>query len=690
MNNKTINFSPSIPSRYWFQVALDIPNSRLFDYQSFFPINIGLRVIVPFGNRKLIGIIVNKLDHPSIDPNKVRQIEIVLDDFPAFKKDWLNLIHFASDYYQYSLGKVFISVLPKLLRKIKSCQNKSSNKHISRQITSNGNTNHPILNSEQKTAVDTIIALKKFKTILLHGVTGSGKTEVYMQIAEHALMQGTQVLLLVPEISLLIQLEIVLKSRFKKKWGSNLVILMHSGLTNNQMIQAWKYAQYEEPHIFLGTRMAIFLPLSRLGLIIIDEEHDISYKQQDRFRYSARDLAIWRANYLDIPVILGSATPSIETWFHTKTGRYLRLSLAKRIKNRNFPKIRLISTHHMSIHNGLTNQLINAISQRLKSGEQSLLFLNRRGYAPVLHCFSCGWISHCSRCTVFTVLHQNIETKFHCLRCHHCGYQITAPRKCPNCLNEHLKPIGYGTQRLEESLEKIFPGANIIRIDSDSTRFKGSAQNLLNSVHTGKVDILVGTQMISKGHDFSRLSLVGVINSDALLFTQDFRGQERLFSQLMQVSGRAGRHLKNSEVIIQTNHSNHVVYQALLHHDYNGFASYTLKDRKVAKLPPYSYQALLTAESFKLDKAITFLERARSILTNNKQLEFIDISKITCYDPIPLRIVRIANIERAQILIESLNRMTLQNFLKIWKIYLPELAKQYNVRWRIEVDPIEI
>lgn len=688
---------PSCP-RYWVRVALDVPLPGPFDYQCDAPIAVGLRVIVPFGRRTLVGVVVDNLEQPSIDPAQVRPVDTVLDDLPPFTQDWLKLARFAADYYQRPVGEVMLPALPPPLRKPSAYQGKRSaggpvarlDKRRARQVASAATADQPpLLNEGQQMAVDAITALSGFKAVLLHGVTGSGKTEVYLRAAQRVLAEGRQVLLLVPEINLTPQLEGSLRARLEAMVGPQAVAVMHSGLSDGERVQAWSRAQRGQARMLLGTRMSIFAPLSELGLIVVDEEHDASYKQQDGLRYSARDLAVWRARDLNIPVVLGSATPSLETWHHAERGHYLRLSLNSRARASSLPSMRLIDTRRLALQQGLAPQLIEAIGQRLVRGEQSLVFLNRRGYAPVLHCSSCAWVSNCPRCTAFTVLHRTTGIG-HRLQCHHCGYQAAVPRACPDCGDQDLKPMGRGTQRLEEHLAELFPQARILRIDADSTRRKGSAQALFAAVHAGEVDILVGTQMVAKGHDFARLGLVGVLNADSMLFAQDFRAPERLFAQLMQVAGRAGRHVDGGEVLIQTGYPEQAVYQALLRHDYVGFARHALEDREATSLPPYAYQALLTAESRELAHAIAFLQKARALPESDWAAEFPGVTAITRYDPVPLRVVRVANIERAQLLVESTHRPALQAFLKAWITHLPYLAAQAKVRWQLEVDPLEI
>jgi primosomal protein N' (replication factor Y) len=686
-----------VPAHPWVRVALDVPLPGPFDYSAATDVAIGQRVIVPFGRRKLIGVVIDTPDTPAIDPSAIRPVEDVLQDLPPFSTQWLRLARFAADYYQRPLGEVILPALPPPLRKPSAYQGQRSaggpvarmDKRRKKAIAATLADEVPILNEAQQGAVDVICGLAGFKPVLLHGVTGSGKTEVYLRVAEHVLRQGRQVLLLVPEINLTPQLENALRARLEAIAGVDAVAVMHSGLSDGERLSAWVRAQRGEAQLMLGTRMSIFAPLPNLGLIVVDEEHDASYKQQDGLRYSARDLAVWRARDLNIPVILGSATPSLESWQHAERAHYLRLTLAARARTAHVPTIKLIDTRRLVMKQGLSPQLLDAIGERLLKGEQSLVFLNRRGYAPVLQCGSCGWVSQCPRCTAFTVLHR-AAGRGNRLQCHHCGYQAPVPRSCPECGDQDLQPMGRGTQRVEEHLAELFPAARITRIDADSTRRKGSAQTLFASVHAGEVDILVGTQMVAKGHDFARLGLVGVLNADAMLFAHDFRAPERLFAQLMQVGGRAGRHLGGGEVLIQTGYPEQFVYQALKRHDYAGFARHALQEREETGLPPYSYQALLTAEARELAQAIEFLQAARALSQGEEARHLPGREAITLYDPVPLRVVRVANIERAQLLLESSSRPALQAFLGAFTYYLPGLAASGRVRWQLEVDPLEI
>lgn len=681
------------PSRggVWIRVALDVPLAGPFDYRADAAIPIGSRVIVPFGRRKLVGVVIELPEQPSYDVAHIRDVEQVLEDLPPFPEDWLRLATFAAGYYQRPLGEVMLPTLPPPLRKPTAYQGKRSGlgpvarmdaRKPRKKAEAAVPDSAPALNEEQAAAVEAITAIQGFKPVLLHGVTGSGKTEVYLHAAQAVLAAGKQVLLMVPEINLTPQLEAALRARLEQLVGQDGLAVLHSGLSDGERLQAWARVQRGQARMLLGTRMSIFAPMPELGLIVVDEEHDSSYKQQEGLRYSARDLAVWRAHDRQIPVVLGSATPSLETWHHAERGRYLRLTLANRARAAELPKIKLIDTRRLQLKHGLSPQLVDAIGERLERGEQALVFLNRRGYAPVLHCASCGWMTHCPRCSAYTVLHRATRGGYR-LHCHHCGYQGQVPRACPDCGDQDLQPMGRGTQRIEEHLAEMFPEARIARIDADSTRLKGSAQALFASVHAGEVDLLVGTQMVSKGHDFARLGLVGVLNADSMLFSQDFRAPERLFAQLMQVAGRAGRHTGGGEVMIQTGYPEQPVYQALIRHDYAGFARHSLDEREVTGMPPFAYQALLTAEAREVAQALAFLQAARDAGEGVSEA-------ITLYDPVPLRVVRVANVERAQLLVESTSRPALQAFLPYWMDLMEPLAAQARVRWQLEVDPMEI
>ncbi|MFJ5381928.1 primosomal protein N', partial [Cupriavidus sp. CER94] len=544
----------------------------------------------------------------------------------------------------------------------------------------------PTLHAEQQQAVDAIAAAQAYAAFLLHGVTGSGKTEVYLHAMAQRLAADptAQVLMLVPEINLTPQLQ----SRIAERFPHLPLAVLHSGLADQERSLQWLAAHRGEARIVLGTRMAVMASMPHLSLIVVDEEHDTSYKQQEGLRYSARDLAVWRANQLGIPVVLGSATPSMETWYRAEQGAYRKLVLRERAQaDAALPAVRLIDLNHerqrqRALYEGLSVPLLDAIQQRLDRGQQSLLFLNRRGYAPVLACDSCGWLSGCPRCSAYLVLHRPERR----LRCHHCGLESPVPHHCPDCGNVDIAPLGRGTQRIEESLAARFPQARIARIDADSTRRKGSAQAMFDEVHAGEVDILVGTQMVAKGHDFQRVTLVGIVHPDAAMFSHDFRAAEHLFASLMQVSGRAGRAGLGGEVMIQTRYPDAPALQALARHDYDGFAASQLRERRQAGLPPFAYQVLITAEHGQLERALAFLQAAR------EQADACSMApEVQLHDPVPMSMVRLFNKERAQMLVEAGSRPVLQRFVSEWVSTFEEVgARVKSVRWQLEIDPLRI
>jgi primosomal protein N' (replication factor Y) len=544
----------------------------------------------------------------------------------------------------------------------------------------------PTLTDEQAAAVEAIRGANGFAPFLLHGVTGSGKTEVYLRAlaAILAARPDAQALVLVPEINLTPQFEAAFRARFAALEGTSIVTL-HSGLAEGERARNWFAAHTGRARIVLGTRLAVLASLPKLAIIVVDEEHDPAYKQQEGLRYSARDLAIWRAKQLDLPVVLGSATPSLESWWQADQGRYTRLTLSRRaVAEAVLPTVKLIDLEEerrrgRASVEGLSGPLVAALKTRLERGEQSLVFLNRRGYAPQLACDACGWVAGCPRCSAYVVLHKPERA----LRCHHCGWEARIPRRVRTAATWISRRSGAARSASKRPWRAPCPGARVLRIDADSTRRKGSAQALFSDVHAGEVDILVGTQMIAKGHDFQRVSLVGVLNADTALFSHDFRASERLFAQLMQVSGRAGRAGLPGEVLVQTRYPRHALYHALGRHDYVGFANSTLAERRDAHLPPFVYQALLRAEGRTLEAALVFLQHAAAAL-----VEMPSAERVTVYDAVPLTIVKVMHVHRAQLLIESASRGALQATLRAWQ---PVLRKLKGVlRWNLEVDPLDI
>ena len=679
------------------RVAVDAPQhsglNAPLDYASERALASGTLVRVPLGKRELLGVVWPGGDAAPADM-ALRPVAAVFEAIRPLGADWCRMVDFAASYYQRSVGELANAVLPPQLRELSAEQVAARVRKLDRRAAHTGAAPaeplRPALAPEQATAVEAILARLAEpapRPVLLFGVTGSGKTEVYLRAAEAALAAGRQVLVLVPEINLTPQLEARFTERFAALLPQPLdIVSLHSALTPAQRLQNWLAAHTGRARLVLGTRLAVFASLPQLGLILVDEEHDPSYKQQDGARYSARDLAVWRARDLGIPVVLGSATPSLETWHHAETGRYDRLTLASRIGGGALPQVRLFDMKSLPAKSGvttaLTAPLLAALQERLARGEQSLVFLNRRGYAPVLHCGECQWKSDCPHCSAWRVFHKRDRT----LRCHHCGFTERVPRACPNCGNHDIAPLGRGTERLEEQLAEALPGARVLRIDADSTRRKGELEAQLKAVHDGEVDILVGTQMITKGHDFRRIRFVAAVNPDGALFSSDFRAPERLFALLMQAGGRAGRDAAGetpAQMWVQTWHRDHPLYQALARHDYERFARDQLAERRTAGLPPFSHLALLRAEARTPEAAKGFLVAAAGLAGEEG---------VFVYPPVPHAVARVADVERMQMLVEAPQRARLQAFLRGWVPQLLALRREHKgvLRWAVDVDPLAI
>ena len=687
------------------RVAVDAPQHTgligPLDYLSEHPLSPGTIVSVPFGRRQVPGVVWR--GEPDAESEiELRPVGAALVSLPPLDAPWRELVDFAAAYYQRSTGEIALSVLPPELRKLDDAQlaNRIRKLHKARaaEPAPAPATSAPPLTPDQAEVLAQITAADGAQAslpVLLHGVTGSGKTEVYLGAAAHALSQGRQVLVLVPEINLTPQLE----ARFAERFAGRHIVSLHSALTPAQRLRHWLAAHLGLADLVLGTRLAVFASMPRLGLIVVDEEHDPSYKQQDGARYSARDLAVYRGRLEGATVVLGSATPSLESWQRAAEGRYRRLSLPARIGGGALPKVRLVDMTQQPKTHGATTALsaplIAALQERLARGEQSLVFLNRRGYAPVLHCGECGWKSGCPHCSAWRVFHKLDRT----LRCHHCGFTERVPRACPDCGNLDIAPIGRGTERLEEQLAALLRTpderpARIARIDADSTRLKGALEAQLGAVHAGDVDVLVGTQMVTKGHDFRRITLVAAVNPDSALFSSDFRAPERLFALLMQAGGRAGRdarHADRSELWVQTWHPAHALYGALRRHDFDAFATSQLKEREMAGLPPFSHLAVLRADARTPEAARAFLHAAAGLATTLPGAE-----QVMVYPPVPLGVARVADVERMQMLIESASRVALQRFLARWLPGLHTLrharkaADERILRWAVDVDPSAI
>jgi len=669
------------------------------DYTAATPWPPGTLVRVPLGRRELLGIVwpaepTGDTAAAAVADDALRPVAAVFDALPPLQPAWLALVGFAAAYYQRSVGELALAVLPPELRKLDATQLATRLARLAKKLATAlpEPAEPPVLPPlvpEQQAALAVLQAAldePKPAPILLHGVTGSGKTEVYLRAAAEALARGRQVLVLVPEINLTPQLE----ARFAARFPGHRLVAMHSGLTPAQRLKHWLMAHLGVADIVLGTRLAVFAPLPRLGLLVVDEEHDPSYKQQEGARYSARDLAVYRGHLAGAPVLLGSATPSLESWHNAETGRYRRLTMAQRMGGGALPRVRLFDMGVLPRTGGqspvLAPPVLAALQDRLARGEQSLVFLNRRGYAPVLHCAECGWKSGCPHCSAWRVFHKGERS----LRCHHCGFTEPVPRACPDCGNLDIAPIGRGTEKLEEQLAPLLPGARIARLDADTARGKGALERQLDAVHAGDVDVLVGTQMVTKGHDFRRITLVVALNPDSALFASDFRAPERLFALLMQAAGRAGRDAKaaaRSEVWVQTWHPQHPLYASLQAHDFGRFAAAQLAERRSASLPPFSHLALLRAEARDVAVARAFLEAASEAAQAQPGAEGVSV-----YPPVPPTLSKVAGLERLQMLVEAASRPALQRFLAQWVPALHGLKAGHRglARWAIDVDPLGI
>jgi primosomal protein N' (replication factor Y) (superfamily II helicase) len=715
------------------RVALDVPLPKLFDYRAddATRADIGRRVLVPFGKKRLVGLIVDVAPQSEMPASRLRPAEKVLRDVLPLGREWLALAKFCSGYYQRPLGEVVAAALPPRLRSARpvpeaprgyvlspagadalatipqrqrrlrallsrlaegpaletelAARARGARRLIKRALDAGWIT---VLASEQGTPgferaheltpeqAQAVAALRpgleKFGVSLLFGVTGSGKTEIYLHLIAEVLARRKQALVLVPEIALTPALE----AAFRERFPGACIVTQTSASPEAERARGWLLAHDGLAHIVLGTRLAVFASLPNLGLVVVDEEQDISFKQREGVRYSARDLAIARAQLAGAPAILCSATPSLETFHRASSGKYGLVGLTRRaVHEATLPAMRLIDTRAHPVEDGFSAPLLEALSKRLEQGEQSLVFLNRRGYAPVFACPACGWIRGCRRCSAHMVVHLAEGS----LLCHHCGLTERIPRACPECGNPDLHAFGRGTQRVEQSLLERFPRAEVLRVDSDAARARNRLDELLD--RAARAHILVGTQILAKGHHFERLTLVGVLNADGGLFSSDYRASERTFALLQQVAGRAGRAELPGEVLVQTGYPDHPLYRSLLTHDYPGFARKLLEERREAGFPPFVFEAVLRAESPDALRAMRFLRSAIEVAPPGR-------GSINVYDPVPMSLARLAGVERAQTLLQSRSRPRLQAFLSEWSEALYRLPAQ-GVRWHLDVDPIE-
>ena len=726
------------------RVAIDTPLRRSFDYK--IPthqanlLKAGMRVCVPFGRRQAIGIVLELTSNTLIAKEKLKFISEILDPIPLIDKPLLRLLVWASQYYHHPIGEICTTALvPKLrtnskitttlwrltpngkqaIEKLKNAPKQLAALQFllqyslgcdNLQLKTNGittptlkalerknwvesfesfslnqppNTQHSILaeqplelNHEQQTALDTIQNhLNGFSATLLEGVTGSGKTEVYLQSITALLEHGKQVLILIPEISLSPQTIM----RFKQRFNVEAAIL-HSNLTSTQRLSAWLKTKHGQARIIIGTRSAVFSPCSNLGMIIVDEEHDVSFKQFEGFRYSARDVAIQRAQILNIPILLGSATPSLESLHNVKLNRYKHLKLSQRAGNAKPPEITLYDIRQQTLNHGLSKKVIQVISQRLQQGQQVMIFLNRRGYAPCLTCHACGWIASCPRCDAHLTVHYAKSQ----LRCHFCQTVQQLPDICEQCQQAELLPLGAGTERIEADLTKSFPNTPIIRIDSDTTKQQGSLQLKLDTINQQNACLLIGTQMLAKGHHFPKVTLVVILDADSGLYSIDFRAQERCAQLLLQVAGRAGRASAPGQVIIQTRHPKHPLLQYILQQSYEAAATHCLQERKQCHLPPFTHIALIRAEGTKPDTALNFLSQVRQ-----EAQHLLPHASITIHGPIPAQMAKRAGHYRAQLLLQAAKRPALHRLISSLLNRIELLKNRNTVRWSLDIDPLE-
>jgi len=729
------------------RVAIDVPLYRLFDYaapEAVDPDSLkpGLRLAVPFGSTQKTAYLVGVEEASELSRKQLKPVARILDHEPLLAPDDLRLLHWAARYYHHPLGEVFAAAFPVGLRQGKAAlldlpiryaltdagrafdpaglQRAPKQKQLLETLQSSPNG----VNAEQLSAAvenwrpalkplaakglvkidDSIIppdaalllikgtpiecnpdqavaitevcdGLGRFGVFLLEGVTGSGKTEVYMQIIRQVLERGQQVLVLLPEITLTPQLE----NRFRQRFAVNIAV-SHSKLTDTQRQTAWLSMQQGACSILLGTRSALFTPLPRPGLIILDEEHDTSFKQQEGFRFSARDVAIVRGKLLNIPVVLGSATPSLESLYNAQSGRYRRLHLPNRAGNASAPRVRLLDIRNKALHEGISAALLAEIRQTLDKNEQVLLFLNRRGFAPTLICHDCGWVARCVHCDANLVIHFR-EQK---LRCHHCAGEQPVVKSCPSCTGGNLRPLGLGTERVEQVLPELFPGKTVVRLDRDTTQRKGSLENYLRQINEGQADIILGTQMLAKGHHFPNVTLVAILDTDSGLYSIDFHAAEKLAQMIVQVIGRAGREDKPGTVILQTRHPEHPLLTTLIREGYNGFARQALDERKAAELPPFSHQALLRVQASDAFRPKAFLEEVKKLAV------MLQTGETLILGPVAAPMAKRAGLYRYQLLLQDANRQTLQQLLDSLTPAIDKIKKEKHLRWSLDVDPVDL
>ncbi|MBT7410086.1 MAG: primosomal protein N' [Methylococcales bacterium] len=723
------------------QTIVNIPLRKCFDYLlpneiDSTSVKVGMRVKVPFSGKSRVAIVVGIADTSEFDQAKLKSIESLIDQAVLFRETDLQLLRWISQYYIQPFSDVIFSSMPPLLKKghvyskpvthfytlkqqdFKIDQRASKQLELVEIVTNSSvavveetlsivggnwrqalnalikkgvltkvtredaelpvadNINKEIvyLNSEQQAVVDCVVNNGDgFKSYLLDGVTGSGKTEVYIELSKVVLKQNKQVLILVPEINLTPQF----LKRFQARLAVNILVL-HSGLSEKTRLESWMMATMNEQSVIIGTRSSILIPMYSLGMIIVDEEHDPSYKQQDRFKYNARDIAVKRAHLLNIPVILGSATPSMESFYNVEKNNYHYLMMNQRVGNAELPVIKLIDIKKRVLQGGVSTPLLKYIAQHLGREEQVLLFINRRGYSSVFLCGDCGWFAQCRHCDVRLTYHHYDQR----LKCHCCGYQQQLVETCPDCGSSQLKMLGQGTEQIEEVLTKLFPKVDLIRIDRDSVRKKGMMEKCLELIHQKGAKILIGTQMLAKGHHFPNVTLVGVLQGDQGLFGVDFRSHERLAQLITQVSGRAGRAEKPGVVYIQSYTPEHIMWRDIVTHDYRAFARRTLLERLEVNMPPYSAQVLIRAESRMKVKSMNFLNQIKPFFQHQE-------SVVEVLGPIPALVEKKIGKYHAQLLVQANQKKELNRVLNHWLGWMEQNTLDKSVRWVLDVDPME-
>ena len=726
----------------YHRIAVNVPLSDgLLTYSHSEPLPQGTRVLVPFRNKTVVGIVWETDIAPDMDAARILSIQTTFSDEPPLPENWRDLLSFTSRYYHYPTGQAVFAALPQGLKETRAVEmpqppffyalneagraqtppparfNKKAAlwdallsggmtmaalKQVNAQAAKliedwaeqgwietteaakpalrpyHGQASHSefVLNADQQKASDEIqTAFGKFQPFLLYGITGSGKTEVYFDAMAKVLAQGRQVLFLLPEINLTPQL----LKRVENRFADVPTAVLHSQMAAGKRTQDYLRAMLGQAKLVIGTRLAVFTPLPDVGLIVVDEEHDGSFKQDNELRYHARDLAVWRAKQSSCPVVLGSATPSLESWHKAQSGAYRLLQLTERAHTAaQLPQVDILNVGRLKLDNGFSPQALQLLKQNFEAGGMSLVYLNRRGFAPALFCGDCGHTFGCPNCSAKMVLHQRARQ----LRCHHCDHREPIPFKCPDCGNQDLTAVGHGTQRVEETLRAFLPKAAVVRVDRDSTAHKNDWADLYRRIADNEIDILVGTQMLAKGHDFARLNLVIVLNADGSLYSADFRAPERLFAELMQVSGRAGRADKPGKVLIQTQLPEHPVFAAVKAQDYAVFAENELNERQMFAMPPFGFQTAVRADAPRVADAMEFLNAAKETLAP------LLPESVSQFGAAPMLMVRLAERERAQIFLESTSRQDLHRAVSLW-VQVLQQNRDGKIRWSVDVDTQE-